>query len=145
MPRALSMLLISAAASLLLLAVPSARGAEPAPFGGGAKLADIALEQVRGGFELSSGLTLRFGIEMTASLNGLPLQQIQAALDPAKATPVDAATLNHGIVTVLRNARSNVSLSAVRTVNIDIQGVRDAVRHASGVTAMLRSTRLSAR
>jgi hypothetical protein len=47
-------------------------------------------EQVRGGFDLSAGITVRFGVDMTASLAGGPAQQI--VLPSGTTAPAAAAS-----------------------------------------------------
>lgn len=144
----------------IAVAAPPARADDGQPFFGAMQVADAALGEMRGGFDAGAGMTIRFGIDMAATLNGLPMTQLSASgtgvatqllpagtslatVDPA--TVVNTVALDNGLLTVVHNTQSNVAITATRTINIDISGISNAVRQQLASSALSRAIRFSVR
>lgn len=154
--RLLSRRILTAAAVAMAILVPSSQWANATdddPFGNSVKVADAALDNLRGGYETNTGVFfpagLFVGLDRTANGRHIagatitnhmdPHQPVQVSTDnlgipinvgPAGpgATTIMTTLAPQGIMTVIQNNRPNITLQTQGVLTVKITGMQNLIR-----------------
>jgi hypothetical protein len=121
------------------------------------QVADGTLEEVRGGFELGGGLSVSFGIDLTAHVDGQLVGTFQmtsqdgrhftfnnaptTVLGPAGSTSATYSLLtNGGELVTIQNSQNAVTLATQKTINLTLSGVDTTARSLNAANWFRNST-----